>query len=71
MRHIILALLASFSVELLAANQKEVRTLQFDAELLSISSIKCENGSIYSQLEYEGIDTKLEEPGMPELPFAI
>ena len=69
MRHIIITLLASFSVELLAANQKEVRTLQFDAEQLSISSIKCENGSIYSQLEYEGIDTKLEEPGMPELPI--
>lgn len=69
MRHIILALLASFSVELLAANQKVVRTLRFDAELLSISSIKCENGSIYSQLEYNGIGTKLEEPGMPELPI--
>ena len=64
-------MLASFSVELLAANQKEVRTLQFDAEQLSISSIKCENGSIYSQLEYEGIDTKLEEPGLPELPICF
>lgn len=71
MRHIIITLLASFSVELLAANQKEVRTLQFDAEQLSISSIKCENGSIYSQLEYEGIDTKLEEPGLPELPICF
>lgn len=69
MRHIILALLASFSVELLAANQKEVRTLRFDSELLSISSVECENGSIYSQLEYKGIDTKIEEPGMPELPI--
>lgn len=69
MRHILLALLASFSVELLAANQKEVRTLWFDTELLSISSVECENGSIYSQLEYKGIDTKIEEPGMPELPI--
>ena len=68
MRHIILILLAGFSIELLAANQKEVRTLRFDSEKLSISSVECENGSIYSQLEYEGIDTKIEEPGMPELP---
>ncbi len=69
MRQIIIALLASFSIELLATNQKEVRTLRFDSEKLSISSVECDNGSIYSQLEYEGIDTKIEELGMPELPI--
>ena len=69
MRYFILALLASISVGMPAANQRVIRTLRFDSRKLSISSVECKNGTIYSQLEYEGIDTKTEEPGMPELPI--
>ena len=54
---------------MLAANNKEVKTLHFDIEKLSITSVKCENESIYSKLEYEGINTKTEDPGHPALPI--
>ena len=69
MRHILFAIIACISCEMLAANNKEVKTLHFDIEKLSITSVKCENESIYSKLEYEGINTKTEDPGHPALPI--
>lgn len=69
MRHILFAIIACISCEMLAANNKEVKTLHFDIEKLSITSVKCENESIYSRLEYEGINTKTEDPGHPALPI--
>lgn len=69
MRLFLFAIIASISCEMLAANYKEVQTLHFDIEKLSITSVKCENDSIYSRMEYEGIETKTEAPGHPELPI--
>ncbi len=69
MRYLLFAIIATISFEVQAANHKEVKTLHFDIEKLSISSVKCENDSIYSRLEYEGIETETEEPGHPALPI--
>ena len=69
MRLFLFAIIASISCEMLAANNMEVKTLHFDIEKLSITSVKCENDSIYSRMEYEGIETKTEAPGHPELPI--
>ena len=69
MRYYIFAIFASISLKILASNHKEVKTLHFDVDKFSISTVKCENESIYSRLEYEGIGTESDEPGMPALPI--
>ena len=68
MKYFILAIFAVLSVEMIAATHRVVKTLKFEEDKLSISTIKCENDSIYSSLEYKNIDTWTEKPGQPNLP---
>lgn len=69
MKQFFFAIVASISCQMLTANHKVVKTLHFDIEKLTITSVKCENDSTYCRFEYEGIETKEEYPGHPDLPI--
>ena len=69
MKYFIFTIFAVLSVEMNAASHRVVKTLMFEEDKLSISSIKCANDSVYSSLEYKNIDTGTENPGQPDLPI--
>lgn len=69
MKYFILAIFVSFSLVLLAKEKTEIKTLSFDIEKISLSTVKCENDSFYTRIEYKDILNRTEEPGQPELPI--